>query len=438
MKIKTTMFLVVVLALIVFNGAAVCAGELRAGLARIDITPEKPVQLMGYSSRTDLSTGVHDPLYARAAVFENDGKRLVLVSTDIIGYYAAFKQIHAELLADFDLQPDELFLSAIHTHSAPTLMIDEANGHPNNIEYTKQLTQKLQTVIGDAFNALAPVGIGAGVGYSPVGMNRREMKENGAIWLGRNPYGVTDKEVLVMKIARADGSPVGALFDYATHATSLGPGNLMISGDVLGIAGQFVETILGNDIIAPVFAGASGNIDPWFRVLPEFTSDAGWIPEPVLLGTLLGEEAVHVYRGIEDIQSGGTVTTSQTIVHCPAKIVNEDDDANRGKLQYKRYDGNRAEDDRTTKPITVSVARVGDVAFVGISTETVTEIGLEIKAASPFKHTFIITHCNGSDGYLASEELYKEGGYEVWRTPYGLSSADMVVKEALRMLYENL
>ena len=119
MKIKTTMFLVVVLALIVFNGAAVCAGDLRAGLARIDITPEKPVQLMGYSSRTDLSTGVHDPLYARAAVFENDGKRLVLVSTDIIGYYAAYKMIHAELLAGFDLQPDELFLSAIHTHSAP-------------------------------------------------------------------------------------------------------------------------------------------------------------------------------------------------------------------------------------------------------------------------------------------------------------------------------
>ena len=91
---------------------------------------------------------------------------------------------------------------------------------------------------------------------------------------------------------------------------------------------------------------------------------------------------------------------------------------------------------QTARIPTVNVARVGDVAFVGISTETVAEIGLEIKAASPFKHTFIITHCNGSDGYLVSDEHYKEGGYEVWRTPYGLSSSEMVIRETLRMLYD--
>lgn len=56
------------------------------------------------------------------------------------------------------------------------------------------------------------------------------MRTDGSITLGRNPYGTTDKEVLVMNIAKPDGVPVGAIFDYATHATSLVPGNMLISG----------------------------------------------------------------------------------------------------------------------------------------------------------------------------------------------------------------
>jgi len=65
-----------------------------------------------------------------------------------------------------------------------------------------------------------------------------------------------------------------------------------------------------------------------------------------------------------------------------------------------------------------------------------TEIGMAIKAGSPFKHTFVITHCNGSSGYLPPSELYKEGGYEVTSTRFEIGSADMVVKKALRMLYD--
>ncbi len=58
-------------------------GVLRAGVASIDITPDLPVQMGGYSSRTALSEGVRDRLIARVAAFENNGKRLVLVSYDL-------------------------------------------------------------------------------------------------------------------------------------------------------------------------------------------------------------------------------------------------------------------------------------------------------------------------------------------------------------------
>lgn len=397
---------------------------LHAGIAKIDITPAKPVKMAGYGSRTGLSKGVHDPLSARAVAFENNGKRLVLLSTDLIGFYNGTADYLRKIILDkFELKPSELFLSAVHTHSGPSLTIDKKKGHPNNLEYIESLKAKLIEVIREALDTMRPVHIGAGIGHSPVGANRREVKIDSSgkssIKLGRNPYGPTDKEVLVMKLAKPDGTPIAALFDYATHATSLGPKNYIISGDVLGLAEQFVEKVLGKKVIAPAFAGASGDIDPWFRVLPVFNTEPGWIPEPVLLGTMLGQEVVHVFRDIERIFPGGEIKTAFVAIELPGK--------QREKVSTK-------EKSPTAKSLNITAARVGDIAFIGIGGEVLTEVGMAIKAASPYKHTFLITHCNGAAGYLPPEYVYIEGGYEVRSSHFAPQAADMVVKRALKML----
>jgi hypothetical protein len=212
---------------------------------------------------------------------------------------------------------------------------------------------------------------------------------------------------------------VAALFGYACHATSLGPRNLLISGDILGLAEQFVEKILGSGVVSPAFAGASGDIDPWYRVLPAFHDEPGWIPEPVLLGTLLGEEVVHVFRAAE--ASGGDLVIESDFktLFLPAK--------NPGP-----YDP-RAE--VAPWPLNVTVARIGNMALVGVGGEVLTEIGLAIKGASPFEFTFFITHCNGAAGYLPPAPLYKEGGYEVTSSKFAPQAADLMVKQVLQMLY---
>jgi len=401
-------------------------GSLQVGIAKIDITPDIPVMLYGYSARKTPSEGVHDSLSARAVVFENNGKKFVLVSSDLGSYGSeVFPVIQKGILERFNLKESELFLSAIHSHSSPVLTLDKERGNPNNIKYTETLSQKLLTVISEAFNNLRPVDIGVGAGSSPVGSNRREMRTDGSITLGRNPYGPADKEVLVMKIAPPDGTPVGAIFDYATHATSLGPGNMLISGDVLGLSAQFTEKILGEGVITPVFAGASGNIDPWYRVLPGFDTESGWIPEPVLLGTFLGEEVIHVFRSIEELNEEGEINSSSATIEYPRR---------------KRTDtGNSSAEQQepTTIPVNITVAKIGEnVAFAGFNVEMLTEIGMDIKAGSPFKYTFIITHCNGASGYLPPAELYKEGGYEVNVTRFEIGTAEKIVKETLRMLYD--
>ena len=399
---------------------------LRAGIARIDITPDIPVMLYGYASRKTPSEGIHDHLFARAVAFESGGKKLVMVSTDIGSYTdTLYSVIRKSMTAKFGLKESEFFLAAIHSHSSPVVSLDLNKMVESNVKYTQSLQQKLLAVVGEALGNLKPVNTGAGVGYSPVGSNRREMISDGSITLGRNPYGPTDKEVLVFKMTDPNGKPMGAIFDYATHATSLGPDNMMISGDVLGISEQFVEQIIGKDFISQVFAGASGNIDPWYRILPTFNTENGWIPETVLLGTLLGEEVVHVFNDIKTTGSDGEMTSSIETIQCPRKKLDEKDD----ELP--------ALDKQETIPVTITAAHIGnDVAFISFNVEMLTEIGMAIKAGSPFKHTFIITHCNGSSGYLPLSALYKEGGYEINSTHFAIGSDEIVIKKALRMLYD--
>jgi hypothetical protein len=261
-----------------------------------------------------------------------------------------------------------------------------------------------------------------GVGYSPVGMNRRELRvgSNGesSIVLGRNPDGPTDKEVLVMKVASPEGTARAVAFSYAVHGTSLGPRNYTISGDVIGLAEQLAEKVLGPEVVVPAFAGASGDIDPWFRVLPEFNTEPGWTPEPVLLGALLGQEVVHACRGIKKTAPTDRLATDLVTLRLPAKP-NEDGSAPKPG----------------TVAFTITVARLGDVAFVGLGGEVLTEIGKAIKAGSPVRHTFIMTHCNGAAGYLAPKEVHVEGGYEVRTSPFAPQAADTVIREAVRMLH---
>lgn len=401
------------------------SGGLKAGAARIDITPEKPVRMSGYGSRKDLSTGVHDPLSARVLAFEAGDRRLVLVSTDVIGFYdGTADYLRDALLGEFKLQPSELFLTAIHTHAAPSLTINKERDHPNNVEYTETLKGKLIEVVRQALSGMQPIEIGLGAGACPVGANRRELRLGNdgkpSIVLGRNPNGPTDKEVLVMKVAKADGTPLAVAFDYATHGTSLGPGNYVISGDVPGLAEQFVERILGAGTIAPAFIGASGNIDPWFRVLPAFNEEPGWIPEPVLLGTFLGEEVVHVCRAIQGTTGVGKIATNLVALDLPAK----------------QGDEVAADQKPETMPFTITVARLGDVAFVGLGGEVLTEIGMAIKAGSPCRHTFVITHCNGAAGYLAPKEAHVQEGYEVRSSRFAPQATDIVVRESVRMLHD--
>jgi hypothetical protein len=127
---------------------------------------------------------------------------------------------------------------------------------------------------------------------------------------------------------------------------------------------------------------------------------------------------VHIARGIKETGPAGMVASQIATLQLPAKP------------------RENASPVKTDAAFNITVARLGDVAFVGLGGEVFTEIGMAIKAGSPCRHTFIITHCNGAAGYLAPKEAHVQGGYEVTSSPFAPDAAEVVIRESIRMLHD--
>ncbi|MCL4852302.1 MAG: neutral/alkaline non-lysosomal ceramidase N-terminal domain-containing protein [Bryobacteraceae bacterium] len=93
--------------------------ELRAGVARVDITPAVSMQMYGYRDREcGPSNGTHDPLYAKALVLESGGSRMAIVTLDLGSIVS--ERLKDEVRAKLGITV--LLLAASHSHSAPAFL----------------------------------------------------------------------------------------------------------------------------------------------------------------------------------------------------------------------------------------------------------------------------------------------------------------------------
>src|SRR5258707_10901441 len=95
------------------------AADYKAGIARINITPEKPIYLSGYGSRNHPSEGVLQDLWAKALAIEDaKGGRLVIVTTDLIGLPRNITEfVAARVQKEYNIERSRLVLNSSHTHT---------------------------------------------------------------------------------------------------------------------------------------------------------------------------------------------------------------------------------------------------------------------------------------------------------------------------------
>lgn len=367
---------------------------MKAGASKVNITPEVPIPMSGYGNRSEPFTEVHDSLYAAALVFSDGFAKAAIITADLIGFSHDFCiATIPKIAAATGIKEDFILISANHNHGGPVNKTYTEQVSPEIETYVAVLQQKIVNAVIDANRQLQPTSIGMGTGTCKMNINRRARFADGTIWLGRNPDGPCDHEVAVLRVDDMNQKPIAILVNWPCHGTVSGQENKQITGDWPGAAARFVEKAFNGMVIVPVTAGASADINPIYGPGNNFS-------EIDAIGMLVGEEVVRVAKTIET-QSNGNIDAQKLTIKA------------KGKKTLPNRSPNQKLESADVVEINIAAMKIGPVVFCGVSGELMTEIGMRIKAESPYKHTMIITHCNGSSGYLCTNQSYPEGGYEV-------------------------
>ena len=384
--------------------AAAFAAEqsgLRVGAIRVDITPasDAALPMSGYAGRTEGFKAIHDPLHLRTIVVDDGKNQAALVSCEVIGFSnALWDDITRNLAAATGIPRENILLAAVHTHAAPSLGTYEGKLTEKQVAYVEKLKKAIVDSVLDAKKNLQPAKVGFGTGHANVNMNRRARDDQGGWMLGNNPEGVSDKTVAVIRFDSLAGEPIAIITNYGVHGTVLGQGNLQISSDLPGSTARFVEQHFGDKIVAPWTSGTSGDQDPIYRTGTDFRNVAA-------LGRILGEEVIQVADSIKT-SPRARVRAMQSVVTCPGKRTVQAPGPGR---EYKWEDADPVS-------IRLSLLVINDIAITGVSGEVLTNIGLRLKKESPFTRTIMVTHCNGSSGYLPDDAAYEQVSYEITTT----------------------
>ncbi|PYR62455.1 MAG: hypothetical protein DMF91_06690 [Acidobacteria bacterium] len=379
--------------------------NLRAGASKVDITPapDAALPMSGYANRTAGFKSIHDDLNVRAIVVDDGATQAALIGCEVIGISAAlWEKIAERLTQETRIPRDHIMLASVHTHAAPALGTYnepvEGDAIQKRAEYVQKLEDAVVTAVREAQASLQPARIGFGTGKANVSANRRARDGDGGWMLGNNPDGVSDKTVAVIKLETLSGEPLAIFANYAVHGTVLGPANLQISADLPGATSRVVEKRYGGRVVAPWTSGAAGDQDPIYRVGTDFRNVAA-------LGQLLGEEVIRVADSITT-STRARIRGMQKVVTCPGKRTIQSPGPNR---EYKIEDADPV-------PIRLSLLVINDIAIAGVSGEVLTNISLRLKKESPFNRTIMVTHCNGSSGYLPDDAAYDQVSYEIVTT----------------------
>jgi neutral ceramidase len=389
-------------------GSPLLAADFQAGVARVKITPPQPFWMSGYAARTHPSEGVEQDLWAKAlALRDSSGRRVVLVTTDLIGLPRAISdEVAARASARFRLERERLVLSSSHTHCGPAVrknlavLYDFADEDRRRVDaYGAELVDRLVEVIGAALENLAPARLSFGHGSVGFAVNRREPTPEG-VKIGVNPAGPVDHDVPVLKVLAADGSLRAVLLGYACHNTTLGGDFYRMGGDYAGYAQAELFLML-----------CGGDQNP----NPRGTLDLARQHGHALAAEVDRLLAASLRPVRPPIRTALEIASLDFAPHTRATFEQEATSLDqfrprRARLMLAAYDEGRPV--RST-PYPVQAVRLGrDLTLIALGGEPVVDYALRLKRELGAEKLIVVGYCHDVMCYIPSKRVLQEGGYE--------------------------
>jgi hypothetical protein len=368
---------------------------LRAGVARVEITPAGSMDMYGYSNRKcGMSSGTHDPLFAKAVVLEAGDARMAVVTLDLGSMVS--DRLRRDVAAK--LKIPLLLLSASHTHSAPAFLPygSAPSMGPAADAYLAEVEGKIFSAIEQASKSLFEARLGVARGSLQLGYNRLLLRDDGrarALFdnLDRVPLGPVDPEFVLLRIEDTNGRARALLVHYAAHAVVLGPTNCKYSADYPGVLQAKVEAEL-NGVQCMFVQGGAGDINPLFQGRSGKEEDDFRLVQK--MGELLAAEVVRTNRRV------------QMLAPRPASI--------QSKTEVLTF-GNRWDKEKKLEAGIATVLINGEIALATIPGEPMHKLQKIWKeqADVPYPLFYGYTYSSGGTwaGYVPDVRTAAYGGY---------------------------
>jgi len=411
-----------VLSLVAVTHAA--EGPFLAGFAKRDITPQAPTPMWGYGDRHNaLSTGILEPLMAKAIVIEAGGERLAIVGMDIGRGPTPemMKQIRTAVAEKAKV--GTVFIAGSHTHHGPVIELTDAPDHGQGtyddaVAYSKRLPELLIEAITEAAGKLEPAKIG--VAKADVKRNRNRHT--------KQPVKPTDPMLAAIRLDTLDGKPIAVLVNFAAHPVTLPSSLLKFSPDYPGHMQNRVEAELGTNCV--FMQGASGDLSP----------DRGDL-DTKAFGEALGDDVIKLVKDLETkIPEKPAIKSKVDTYDFTTRV----DFNNRilvmtfQKAFFPELVNNFVKEfGGGIKAESTTVLLNGNLALVSGSGEFFCNHSNRLKQRAYVPDTLFFGYCNGHHMYFPTIEAASEGGYggDPTVSPVAIGAGDKMMNQALINIY---
>ncbi len=447
----------------------------KAGFAEQVITPRLGLHIPGYFEYRP-ADGKLDDLYAKAVVFR-DGQEVsgVVVMDALHVDRKIVRQVRQRFEQLTGVPGTGLIVAATHCHTAFTL---DSEGYDKAFAKEEDILAT-STLVGDcaaeAYNKAEPVRIGFNEGEEKgISFNRRWFMKDGKAhtWPGIGnpdnvaPAGKVDYALSLIRVESLDGRVLGVISNFANHLDLIG--GTKYSADYPGEISRQLKKALGDDVVSVFMNGCCGDVTHI-----DYTGKYKFGPDHyVKTGRILAYDLLRLNEDIETEPAETMKWASETVDikrrQYTAEQVAEARETIRAieeKREYVAAVVSAKEGDEFVKPtagdpdemalsyahsainlyehpilsekVEMSVIRLNDVAISSMPGEMFAEIGMDLKARSPFRKNMVVTLANSINGYIGTKKAFGEGGYEVtldYYTNLIPEAAEIITETDLKLL----
>ena len=443
--------------------------ELKAGFARVDITPSIGTPVVGYFVERK-TEGVLDALEVNAVALSCGDSAVIIMSVDNCGIEEKrLTPIREEIHRLTGVPAEAVFIHSTHTHTGPGPGLELGEDDPLVREYWSLLTRKCVDAAYLALSDLKRARIGTGIGEAKrVAFVRRFRMKDGSIMTNpgvnnpdiREPIGDVDERVNVVRIDR-EGAESIVIANFGNHPDTVG-GNL-ISADWPGFTRRFVERAIENTKCL-FLNGAQGdvnhvNVHPragdFNDMFHDFDGCSRGYGHARHIGRVVAGAVMQIYDKVNYVEVDEVAwriarvsipsnkPTAEQLPRareiCALHNAGRDDELGYKGMMLTTVVSEAArilalENEPEYFELPISVIRIGRIAFVGLPGEPFTDIGRSIKKTDGYDMILPVCCVNDFGGYFPTTEAYEEGGYEVGDSRFKKGVAEILSNAASDML----